>query len=248
MKTKRIIPYSLFLTTIFLILGLSIIENTKAETPHTTPLENLVMENSLLSIGGNPDIYLPLINKAPEVEWAMVGANIERTSWTPTEVRGKLNVAWYKPFDSYILPRTQIIAANGMLYISTANGLYALNAVSGAQVWVYPTEMPLGHSPTIYKGVAYVGGFDRKIHAINAQTGSALWTFEAEAGFDTNPLIVNDLLYAGNRDGNMYAIHVSGANSGQLAWKYSTGGPIHYSAAYKDGTIYLHPTQVAFMH
>jgi outer membrane protein assembly factor BamB len=169
----------------------------------------------------------------------MAGANPERTSWTPEEVRGNLNPLWYKPFEPYISQRVQIIAANNTLYIATAAGLYALDAETGAQRWVYPTALPLGHSPTIHNGVAYVGGFDRQLHAINAQTGEGLWTFTAKAGFQTNPLVVNGLVYAGNRDGSFYAVHAGGAQAGQLAWKFETDGPILYSAAYKDGVVFF---------
>lgn len=171
--------------------------------------------------------------------WPMAGANPERTSWTPEEVRGKLKPLWYKTFEPYISQKVQIIAANDTLYISTARGLYALDAATGAEKWVYPTEFPLGHSPTIYNGVAYVGGFDRKLHAINAATGAGLWTFEAGAGFHTNPLVVGGKVYAGNRDGYFYALYADGPNAGQLAWKYQTGGPILFSAAYKDGVVYF---------
>jgi len=152
---------------------------------------------------------------------------------------------WWKPIEPYIPPKVQIITAYNTLYISTAGGLYAIDAETGAEKWVYATEMPLGNSPTIYNGVAYVGGFDHKIHAIDAYTGSGIWTFEAGsanelgAGFATNPLIVGDKLYAGNRDGYMYAVYIEGPNTGQLAWRYKTDGQIHYSAAYKDGVIYF---------
>src|SRR5678815_2562229 len=81
--------------------------------------------------------------------WPMVGANPERTSWTPEEVRGQLRPLWYKPFEPYISQKVQIIAAYNTLYIATAKGLYALDAGNGAQRWVYPTALPLGHSPTL---------------------------------------------------------------------------------------------------
>jgi outer membrane protein assembly factor BamB len=185
------------------------------------------------------EIYLPVVRKPPEKSWPMAAANPQRTSWTPEEVKGGLEPLWFKVFEPYILPRVQIIAAYGTLYISTARGLYALDAASGNQRWVYPTALPLGHSPTISDGVAYVGGFDHKIHAIDALTGKGLWTFEAGAGFDTNPLVVEGLILAGNRDGFFYAIHAKGANTGTLAWKFQTQGPIHFSAAYKDGEVYF---------
>lgn len=176
---------------------------------------------------------------ADEAGWPMAGANPERTSWTPEEVRGSLKPLWFRPFEPYISQKVQIIAAHDTLYLSTARGLYALDADTGAERWVYATELPLGHSPTIHNGVAYVGSFDHRIHAIDALTGEGLWTFEAGAGFHTNPLVVDGIVYAGNRDGTFYAIHAEGSNAGQLAWQYKTGGPILFSAAYKDGTVFF---------
>jgi outer membrane protein assembly factor BamB len=172
-------------------------------------------------------------------EWPMAGANVERSSWTPTEVRGTLKPVWYRPIESYIPPRTQIIAANNTLFLSTSNGLYAFGT-DGNERWVYPTAMPLGHSPTIAGGVAYVGGLDHKLHAIDVQTGAGLWTFSGKQGFQTNPLVVNGVVFMGNRDGSFYAIGAHGSDrQGQLIWKYETGGPILYSAAYKDNVVYF---------
>lgn len=186
---------------------------------------------------------LPVAAQSTDVNWPMAGANPQRTSWTAEEVRGELQPAWYKVFESYIPPGVQIIAADDMLFVSTANGLYALDAVTGAQAWVYPTRMPLGNSPTIVNGVAYVGGLDHKLYAIDATTGAGLWVFEAETGFDTNPLVVNDRVYLGSRDGTFYAIYSNddAARKGTLAWTYSTGGPIHFSAATNanHNTIYF---------
>jgi uncharacterized repeat protein (TIGR01451 family) len=173
---------------------------------------------------------------AAEASWPMVAANPERTSWTSEEVRGQLYPVWYKPFEAFVPLGEQIIAANDLLYLSTAKGLYAIKAGTGEEAWVYPTEMPLGNSPTVTNGVAYVGGFDKRLYALNASTGKLIWTFVAEAGFDTNPLVVNNLVFAGNRDGYMYAVN---ADSGTLKWKYKTDGPIQFSAAYKDNTIYF---------
>lgn len=176
---------------------------------------------------------LPVAAQPVATGWSMSGANPQRTSWTSEEVRGQLRPEWFKVFESYIPAKVQIIAADGLLFISTANGLYALEAATGAQRWVYPTAMPLGNAPTVVNGVAYVGGLDHKLHAIDAATGTGLWTFEAETGFDTNPLVVNNRVYLGSRDGTFYAIysHDDAARRGTLAWKYQTAGPIHFSAA-----------------
>lgn len=206
----------------------------------------LVLQNqpAVASPVDNTKVYLPIMYLAQgyvvqEDDWPMAGANPERSSWTSEEVRGALKPLWYIPLEAYIPDKYQLIATNNTIFVSTAKGLFALDANTGAEKWVYPTEMPLGQSPTIYRGVAYVGGLDKRIHAVNITNGQGLWKFEAGAGFDTNPLIVNARLFAGNRDGYFYAIYIDGLQAGQIAWKYQTQGPIHISAAYKDGVIFF---------
>ncbi len=169
-------------------------------------------------------------------DWGMAGGNPARTSWTAEQIDGNVAPEWFKTFDAYIPSKVQIIAADGKLFISTSVGLYALNATTGAELWVYATELPLGNSPTVVDDVVYVAGFDKKLHAIDINTGAEIWTFTADAGFQTNPLVVNDIVYLGNRDGAMYAVN---ALDGTLLWKYQTAAPVLYSAAYANNTVYF---------
>jgi hypothetical protein len=168
--------------------------------------------------------------------WVTAGANPQRTSWVPDAAPGALKVAWVKPIEPYISQKVQIVAAAGKLFVSTARGLYAFNADTGAELWVYSTTLPLGHSPTYADGRVYVGGLDRKLHAIDAGTGRSLWTFSAAGGFHTCPLVVGGAIYAGSRDGRMYAVDSA---TGKQVWQYQTGGQILHSAAYQDGVIYF---------
>ena len=208
-------------------------------------LEESTTRASVVEITTDADIgEVATAERAPAAEgdWPMAGANPQRTSWTTEEVRGTLSPVWYRPIEPFISQKTQIIAANNLLYVSTAAGLYALNADNGSTAWVFPTELPLGHSPTIYNGVAYVGGLDHRLYAINALTGAEIWSYEADRGFETNPLVVelgdDTYIFTGNRDGSMYALRDLGS-SADLAWKYETGGPILYSAAYKNNVLYF---------
>lgn len=174
-------------------------------------------------------------------EWSTVAANPQRTSWTPTEVYGQLNVEWYRPIEAYISQNVQLIASGGLIYVATAKGLYALNANNGAVAWRFDTEMPLGNSPTVVDDILYVGGYDRKLHALDARTGAHLWEYTgAGAGYESNPLVVDGRVIIGNRDGYLYAIGAHGtSNQGQLLWRFKAGGTIHQSAAYQDGIVYF---------
>lgn len=168
--------------------------------------------------------------------WVTAGANPQRTSWVPDEAPGVLDEIWVRPIEPYISQKVQVIAAGGKLFVSTARGLHAFDAEKGDLLWTYPTELPLGHSPTYDAGRLYVGGLDRKLHAIEAATGRGIWAFTAQGGFLTCPLVVDGVVYAGCRDGGMYAVH---AATGKLAWRHQTEGQILQSAAYQDGVLYF---------
>lgn len=187
-----------------------------------------------------PPIPTPFPSDGTE-GWPMAGANPQRTSWTEDEVSGSLHVEWYRPVEAYIPQNVQLIAAYGLIYVTTSNGLLALNAANGELVWRFDTDLPLGNSPTASDEVIYVGGHDRKLHALNALSGEHLWAFEgAQAGYDTNPLVIDGKVIIGNRDGAVYAIGAHGSpNQGDLLWKFQTGGPVHYSPAYQDGVVYF---------
>jgi hypothetical protein len=191
-----------------------------------------------------------------DIPWSMAGANPQRTSWTSdTSITGQLNLDWYRTITPYIPPRFQIIAANDTLYISSAKGLYALT-LAGAQKWVFPTEFPLGNSPTYVKegteNMLYVGGQDHRLYKIqdNGSSYTLIWTFEmginstldiangeVPSGYDTNPLFINinNIVYMGNRNGYVYAVN---AANGSLVWKFKTNGRINFSiAASADNNI-----------
>jgi hypothetical protein len=172
-------------------------------------------------------------------DWPMSGGNAQRTSWTPDHVEAA-GVKWFRPFQPYIMPYVQIIVANTTAYVATARGLYALDVNDGHTVWVFATEMPIGQSPTVTGGIAYVPGMDGNLYALDAATGARRWTFrpsaELAAGWNVNPLVVNGIVYAGNRNGYFYALN---ASTGAQVWNFKTNGPIQFSAAYKDGTLYF---------
>lgn len=199
--------------------------------------------NSMSSMSSGVSVTVAAAAQGSANDWPMAGANPQRTSWSPEQILGTVRPIWAKPFEPYIQPKTQLIAANGSIFVATARGLYAIDANSGSQQWTYPTQVPLGNSPTFDSGVLYVGGLDKRIHAVNAMTGAKLWTFPESdpsspkpmAGFTTNPLVVNGIIYMGCRDGYFYAVDTSG----KLKWRTLIGQPILYSAAYHNGKVYF---------
>jgi outer membrane protein assembly factor BamB len=185
---------------------------------------------------GAGSIYLPIVQFQLGPDWPMAGANPQRTGWTSESVPGNIRALWVKPIVPYVSQHVQVIGAEGKVFVATGAGLYAFSAETGAQAWVYPTELPLGHSPAYSHGVLYVGGMDRRLHAVSAGTGQSVWTFTATGGFYSNPLVADGRVFATNRDGALYAVDIA---NGQQAWKFQTGNQILQSPAYQDGVLYF---------
>lgn len=193
-------------------------------------------------------LQLPVAVHAQEAPatWYMAGANPQRTSWVAAEVNPQVadsfGLLWYRPIEAYIGQHVQLVAGYGNIYLSTARGLYALNANTGELSWRFDTELPLGHSSTVVDETVFVGGLDRRVYALDALTGQQKWLFDgAQAGFTTNPLVVHGKVLLGGRDGYFYALD---QHNGQLLWQYPGAdqpplAPILYSAAYADGLIYF---------
>jgi outer membrane biosynthesis protein TonB len=198
-----------------------------------------------IAVASSPN-QATLQSGAGEVSWSMAGANPQRTSWVPEgvdpEASDDFGVEWYRPIEAYIGQHVQLVTARDKVYVSTARGVYALDAGSGDEVWRFDTEMPIGHSPTVVGNVLYVGGFDKRVYSLNADTGGLIWTFTgAKGGFSTNPLVIEGKVLLGSRDGYFYALD---QNNGNLLWQYPASsedplGPILYSAAYKDGQVFF---------
>jgi hypothetical protein len=166
----------------------------------------------------------------------MAGATPQRTSWAAANVSTVSSVAWYRPIEAFISGTTQLITADGRVYIATARGLIVLDAGNGSLVCRFDTELPVS-TPTVAGGAVYVPGWDRTLYSLNAATCGLNWAFAgAGAGFSANPLVADGRVYVGNRDGRFYAINTA---SGTQAWSYATEGPIMQSAAHDNGTVYF---------
>jgi alcohol dehydrogenase (cytochrome c) len=128
------------------------------------------------------------------------------TQVTPDNV-GQLTLAW-----SFQTGQTQQIKASpllvdGVIYITTPDNIWALDARSAKQLWryTYPTNQGfhIGHrGAAIYKSSVFLTTPDAHLVALDAKTGTVKWNVEiadAKRGFwSTNaPLVIRNHLLVG---------------------------------------------------
>jgi len=91
------------------------------------------------------------------------------------------------------------------VYVAGNDGVYALDARTGAQRWFYLTGGGTFGS-AVANGVVYFGSEDYSVYAIDAQTGKERWNYLTNNQVQGNVAVADGLVYAGSFDFFLYAI------------------------------------------
>ena len=131
---------------------------------------------------------------------------------------------------------------NGTVYVGDWRGkVYAFDAKTGAQRWVYTTGGQIKGGVALAAGRIYVGSYDHHVYALSARTGRLIWKTSAQgrlggAGtFYSTPAVAYGRVYIGSTDGKMYSL---GATTGKIRWSYGTGGYVYSSPAVWNGLVF----------
>jgi outer membrane protein assembly factor BamB len=144
--------------------------------------------------------------------------------------------------------------AYGNVYVGRQDhNVSAWNAVTGAQVWTYPTDYPVVSSPAVAYGNVYFcvpteSGGDN-IFALDALTGTYVWDVRNTTTYDgmfgeggdnvrTSPVIKDGVLYIGGLGGGVYAFD---AATGDQLHKFNDGTGTYYPGvpAVANGLVYI---------
>ncbi len=135
---------------------------------------------------------------------------------------------------------------NGTAYIGSGifgsdnQNLYAIDALTGAKKWAFPT--PDGgtyySSPIVANGIVYVGG-GGTFYAVDAATGAEKWKAKPGVGnlIWSGAVVATGLVYIGIGE----KVFAFDAATGAKKWEYGTGRTIDHSSpcvVAKDGTVY----------
>lgn len=137
----------------------------------------------------------------------------------------------YKVEVNYAKPRN-------IVFVGAGNNFYAIDAVTGAQVWKYAGTGSFAYSSATYqKNVVYVGSIDSYVYAFNASNGRLLWRFLAgNTGVESDAVIADSTVYVGSNDDKLYAIN---AITGQERWSFTTGSNVSSSPKISNGVVYF---------
>ncbi len=128
---------------------------------------------------------------------------------------------------------TQPVIDNGVLYVDSQNGFYALNARDGSVRWKTSTAL---YSIFIAAGTLY-GSSGNTLYALNASDGSVRWQFQNDGELGTTtPAVANGLVYITSSDS--YRVYALDASDGSLRWSYWIGPGLSSPLVF-NGVVYV---------
>jgi alcohol dehydrogenase (cytochrome c) len=157
------------------------------------------------------------------------------TGITPANVSG-LTQVWRFQANGGI--KASPVLANGIIYITTTDNLWALDARTGQELWHYThprsNAFSIGHrGVAVYKDMVYLTTRDAHLLALNAKDGSVKWNVmiaDSNRGYwSTNaPLVVRNHVIVGvsgdfdNLPGQLKSVD---ADTGKTQWVFYSTPP-----------------------
>lgn len=132
---------------------------------------------------------------------------------------------------------SQPVSDGTVLYLNSLDhNMYAIDAVSGDQLWSLDLGGTLVSSPTYVDGILYVGTLNSEVIAVNAASGRVAWRVNTDGWVWASPTFNQDQILVTDLEGQVYALD---AASGQELWKVGTEGAITGSALVANDHIYV---------
>ena len=159
-----------------------------------------------------------------------------------TETVGRLGLAWTYELKTNRGAQATPLVADGVMYVTSAWSLvYALDAMTGQERWVYDPKVDhavgakaccdvVNRGVALHDGKVFVGVIDGRLVALDAKTGSVAWetvTVDQSQPYTITgaPRAANGLVYLGN-GGAEYGVrgYISAyeTGTGKLRWRFYT--------------------------
>ena len=170
-----------------------------------------------------------------------MGRDLQR--YSPLEMINRDNVDKLVPAWAFSLggekqrgQETQPLIYDGIMYITGSySRLYAIDVMTGEELWQYDARLPEGILPccdvvnrgaALYGDKVYFGTLDARLVALDLKTGDVVWRdqiadYKAGYSYTAAPLIVDGLIITGNSGGEfgiVGEVQARDAETGDLVW------------------------------
>ncbi|MBJ3761729.1 PQQ-dependent methanol/ethanol family dehydrogenase [Maribius pontilimi] len=170
-----------------------------------------------------------------------MGRDLQR--YSPLDMLNKDNVANLVPAYAFSLggekqrgQETQPLIYDGVMYLTGSySRMYAIDAITGKELWQYDARLPEGILPccdvvnrggAIWNDKIIFGTLDARLVALDLKTGDVVWRdeiadYKAGYSYTAAPIIVDGLVITGNSGGEfgiVGEVQARKADTGELVW------------------------------
>jgi outer membrane protein assembly factor BamB len=148
-----------------------------------------------------------------------------------------------------------VVTDSTIVTVSSDDGIvYAFDLDTQELLWTHSMDTLVLSTPAVYENEVLIVTYDETIYALDEETGDVLWDknvkeeshfpgFEVirnvQAGFSSSPAIADNKVYVGLWSGTFLCLEV---DTGEILWKYETGGSIKASPAIADEKVFISST------
>jgi len=134
---------------------------------------------------------------------------------------------------------TNVPVLGNLVYLAGYNGkIFAYDAASLQQRWVYPVDSYLGSivsAITISGDTLYFGCSDKKLYALDTATGALKWSFSTGGEIWSSPSVEGNSVFISSFDKKIYAIDTA---TGEKRWEFVTGATNVSTPVVANGIVY----------
>lgn len=188
-----------------------------------------------------------ILQTSPGAEWLSYGGGYNEQRHSPlTQITrdnvADLGVAWTYDLATNRGVEATPIVVDGVMYVTSAWSLvYALDARTGEELWVYDPDVDkavgvnaccdvVNRGVGVYGGKIFVGVIDGRLEALDAKTGDVVWstvTVDQSKPYTITgaPRVVDGLVLIGNGGAELGVrgyISAYSAETGELVWRFYT--------------------------
>jgi outer membrane protein assembly factor BamB len=136
---------------------------------------------------------------------------------------------------------TSPVIVDGVVYIGAGKELYALDAKTGAERWIFAAQDYVTASASIGADQIYISDF-RYVYAINLADGTLRWAIPVETAFSFSSVAASDLVLVTSGT----KVLALGANDGAQRWQLDISGQTLIPAAADDRLAYVKSTETLY--
>ena len=226
-------------------IGLYVLFRSPAEAPSI--VQQTPEPGPTMRVGQIDDARINNADSEPG-NWLAYGRDYEEQRFSPlTQINAdtveRLGLSWFKDMGtSRALESTPIVVDGIMFFTSAWSRVYAVDAVTGKDIWSYDPKVPgewarlaccdvVNRGVAVYRGRVYVASLDGRLIALDAASGKEVWTKDTLIDRDRPytitgaPRAANGKIFIGN-GGAEYGVRgyvtAYDAETGEQIWRFYT--------------------------